>query len=91
MEKKSQDFSMQEATRLASTPAGKQLAQLLQQTDQQALNDVMKKAKQGNYQDAAAHFLSKPRTVSEIEKVLSECLQSEELQVCIQSMHKWLW
>ncbi len=53
MEKKSQDFSMQEAMRLANSPAGRQLAQLLQQADQQTLNDAVRKAQQGNYEDAA--------------------------------------
>ena len=53
MEKKSQDFSMKEAMRLANSPAGKQLAQLLQQADQQTLNDAIRKAQQGNYEDAA--------------------------------------
>ena len=53
MEKKSQDFSMKEAMRLANSPAGKQLAQLLQQADQQTLNDAVRKAQQGNYEDAA--------------------------------------
>lgn len=64
MEKKSQEFSLKEAKRLAGTPAGKELAQLLQQTDQQALNDVVAKAKQGNYQDAAQQLqqlLSSPQ------------------------------
>ena len=53
MEKKSQDFSMKEAMRLANSPAGKQLVQLLQQADQQTLNDAVRKAQQGNYEDAA--------------------------------------
>ena len=53
MEKKSQDFSMKEAMRLASSPAGKQLAALLQQADQQVLNNAVRQAQQGNYEDAA--------------------------------------
>lgn len=44
---------MKEAMRLANSPAGKQLAQLLQQADQQTLNDAIRKAQQGNYEDAA--------------------------------------
>lgn len=44
---------MKEAMRLANSPAGKQLAQLLQQADQQTLNDAVRKAQQGNYEDAA--------------------------------------
>ncbi len=72
MEKKSQEFSMKEAKRLAGTPAGKELAQLLQQTDQQALNDVVAKAKQGNYQDAAAklqQLLSSPQAQALIKEL----------------------
>ncbi len=53
MEKKSQEFSMKDAMRLAASPAGKQFAQLLQQADQQTLNEAVQKAQQGNYQDAA--------------------------------------
>ena len=53
MEKKSQEFSMQEALRLAQSPAGQQLAQLLQQADQETLNSAISQAKQGNYEDAA--------------------------------------
>ncbi len=53
MEKKSQDFSMKEAMRLANSPAGKQLAQLLQQADQQVLDNAIRQAQQGNYENAA--------------------------------------
>ena len=56
MEKKSQDFSIQEAMRLANSPAGKQLAALLQQADQQVLNDAVRQAQQGNYEGAAKHL-----------------------------------
>ena len=53
MEKKSQDFSMKEAMRLANSPAGKQLAALLQQADPKVLDNAVQQAQQGNYQDAA--------------------------------------
>lgn len=53
MEKKSQDFSMKEAMRLANSPAGKQLAALLQQADQQVLDNAIRQAQQGNYESAA--------------------------------------
>ncbi|MBE6982876.1 MAG: hypothetical protein E7435_01110 [Ruminococcaceae bacterium] len=53
MEKKSQDFSMKEAMRLANSPAGKQLAALLQQADQQVLDNAIRQAQQGNYENAA--------------------------------------
>ncbi|MBQ3000324.1 MAG: hypothetical protein IJD63_01100 [Oscillospiraceae bacterium] len=72
MEKKSQEFSMKEAKRLAGTPAGKEFAQLLQQADQQMLSDVIAKAKQGNYQDAAAQLqqlLSSPQAQALIKEL----------------------
>ena len=53
MEKKSQDFSVKEALRIAQSPAGQQLQQLLQQADQETLNKALAQAKQGNYADAA--------------------------------------
>ena len=74
MEKKSQEFSVEEAKRLAGTSAGKQLAKLLQQTDPRALNEALSKAKEGNYQDAAARLqqlLSSPQAqalLKELEK-----------------------
>jgi len=74
MEKKSQEFSMKEALRMAQSPAGQQLAQLLQQADQSALNDAIAKAKQGNYQDAAQQLqalMSTPQAqalLKELEK-----------------------
>lgn len=58
MEKKSQEFSMKEALRLAQSPAGQQLQQLLQQADQESLNSALSKAQQGNYEDAAKQLRS---------------------------------
>lgn len=58
MEKKSQEFSMKEALRLAKSPAGQQLAQLLQQADQETLNSAVLQAQQGNYEDAAKQIRS---------------------------------
>lgn len=52
MEKKSQEFSMQDALRLAKSPAGQQLAALLRQADQETLQNAMDSAKAGNYQEA---------------------------------------
>ena len=48
MEKKSQDFSVQEAKRLASTPEGQQLLQLLKQQDSGQLQQAMEQASKGN-------------------------------------------
>ena len=74
MEKKSQEFSMKEALRLAQSPAGQQLQQLLQQADQQTLNSALSQAQQGNYEDAARQIrvlMSSPQAqalLKELEK-----------------------
>ena len=52
MEKKSQDFSIKEAQRLAGTPEGKKLMQLLQQQDTGQLQKAMDAAGSGKYQEA---------------------------------------
>ena len=54
MQKNSQDFSMQEAMRLAKTPAGQQLLALLQQADKRSVNQAMAKAAAGDYEQAKA-------------------------------------
>ena len=41
MEKKSQDFSIQEAQRLAKTPQGQELIRLMQEKDSAALEKAM--------------------------------------------------
>ena len=74
MEKKTQEFSMKEALRLAKSPAGQQLQQLLQQADQQTLNSALTQAQQGNYEDAAKQLraiMSSPQAqalLKELEK-----------------------
>ncbi len=45
-------FSMQEAMRLASTPAGQQLIALLQQQGGSDLQKAMARASSGDYKDA---------------------------------------
>lgn len=57
MEKKSQNFSISEAQRLANTPEGQKLMALLQQTDPVALQKAMEAAEAGNYK-AAGQSLS---------------------------------
>ena len=57
MEKKSQNFSISEAQRLANTPEGQKLMALLQQTDQDTLQKAMAAAEAGNYK-AAGQSLS---------------------------------
>ncbi len=72
MEKKSQEFSMKEALRLAKSPAGQQLQQLLQQADQETLNRAVLQAQQGNYEDAANQIrslLSSPQAQALLEEL----------------------
>ena len=53
MQKKSEDFSMQEALRLSKTPAGQQLLAALQQADQSQLQKIAQQAAAGDYANAA--------------------------------------
>jgi len=53
MQKKSDDFSMQEAMRLSKTPAGQQLLAALQQADQSQLQKIARQAAAGDYTTAA--------------------------------------
>lgn len=56
MQKKSEDFSMQEALRLSQTPAGQQLLSKLQQADQTQLQKIAAQASAGDYTNAAAQL-----------------------------------
>lgn len=56
MQKKSEDFSTQEAMRLAKTPAGQQLLAKLQQADPQQLQKIAQQAGAGDYANAAAQL-----------------------------------
>ena len=53
MQKKSEDFSMEEALRLSKTPAGQQLITALQQADQSELQKIARQAAAGDYASAA--------------------------------------
>lgn len=57
MQEKSPNFSIEEAMRLANSPAGKQLIALLQQQPKEALNAAADQAAAGNL-DAAKASLS---------------------------------
>ena len=52
MQKNSQDFSMQEALRLAKSPAGQQLLAMLRQTDGEQLQQAMQQASAGDFAKA---------------------------------------
>ena len=53
MQKKSEDFSMQEALRLSKTPAGQQLLAALQQADRSELEKIARQAMSGDYTKAS--------------------------------------
>ena len=72
MNKKSQDFSFAQAQKLANTPAGKQLMQLLQQQDSGQLQHAMDLASAGNYKEAG--------------KMLQSLLASPEAQKLMQQL-----
>jgi len=72
MQKNSNNFSMQEALRLANSPAGQQLLSLLRQSDPEALQKVMQQASSGNY--------------SQAQEILAPLLASEEVKKLIQQM-----
>lgn len=45
-----QNFSMDDAKKIASTPAGKQLISMIKQADKQCLQSALEDAKSGNYE-----------------------------------------
>lgn len=53
MQKKSQDFSMEEVMQLAKSPAGQQLLAMLQQADAEKVQQAAAQAAQGDYAAAA--------------------------------------
>ena len=53
MQKNSEDFSMQEALRLAKSPAGQQLLAMLRRKDNGQLQQAMDQAASGNYAQAS--------------------------------------
>ena len=71
MEKKSQDFSMEDVKRIAKSPAGQQLMALLQQRDSDALAQATAQAKAGNYAQAG-QTLSAILSSPEAQKLMKE-------------------
>ncbi|MBO5078252.1 MAG: hypothetical protein J6B67_01040 [Oscillospiraceae bacterium] len=72
MQKNSDNFSMQEALRLAKSPAGQQLLALLQQSDPDAMKKAMQQASKGDY--------------SQIQQTLAPLLASEDVQKLLRQM-----
>lgn len=72
MEKKSQDFSINEAQRLAKTPEGQKLMAILQQQDPEQLQKAIDRAASGNYKEAGT--------------ILQSLLSSPEAQKLMQQL-----
>ena len=72
MDKKTPDFSFQDAMRLAQSDAGQRLQALLQQTDPNLLNTVQAQAADGNY--------------DQLKKTLSSLLASEDVRRLLKQM-----
>ena len=66
MQKNSDNFSVQEAMRLAKTPTGQQLISILKDQDPDMIQKTMNHAASGNYEDA--------------KEVLSALLKNENVQ-----------
>lgn len=72
MAKNSQDFSVKEAQRLAKTPEGQKLMQLLQQKDSGQLQQALEKASAGHYKEAGSilqALLSSPEAKALIQQL----------------------
>ena len=72
MQKKSEDFSMQEALRLAQSPAGQQLLAMLRQENDGQLQQAVQKASGGDLAGAA--------------QILNTLLASDEAQSLLRKM-----
>lgn len=72
MQKNFDNFSMQEALRLAKTPAGQQLLALLRQQDSAQLRQAMTQAASGNYES--------------VQQSLAEILSSAETKALLQQL-----
>ena len=66
MNKKSQDFSMEDAMRIANSPAGQRIAEVLRELDQGKMEQVAQRASAGDMESA--------------RKMLSELLDAEKSQ-----------
>ena len=71
MQKNSENFSVQEAMRLAKTPAGQQLLALLQQADGNALQKIAAQAAVGNLKQAS-ESLSSLLSTPEAQNLMKE-------------------
>ena len=74
MQKNSQDFSMQEALRLANSDAGQRLLALLKEKDDPGLRQAMQQVSAGDYsniKDSLAQIMASPQ-VRQLLKEMEE-------------------
>lgn len=71
MQKKSEDFSIDDAARLAKTPAGQQLLAILRNADPNRLQLAADKASAGDY-EMASKILQQMLTSAEAEAILRD-------------------
>ena len=71
MQKNDNNFSMQEAMKLANSPVGKQLIAMLQQADPEAMQKAMALAASGNY-DQIPQVLSSLKEMDEVKKLVKD-------------------
>jgi len=72
MQKNSQNFSMQEALRLANSDAGQRLLAILKQSDSNQLQQAVEQANAGNYEN--------------MQKALSSVMSSPEVQALLKEL-----
>jgi len=72
MDKSSNHISMQEAVRMAKSPAGQQLLTLLQQSDPETIQKAMAQASSGDF--------------SQISETLAPILASEDVKKLLQQI-----
>lgn len=72
MDKNSNHISMQEAVRMAKSPAGQQLLTLLQQSDPETIQKAMAQASSGDF--------------SQISETLAPILASEDVKKLLQQI-----
>lgn len=72
MQNDPKNFSMEDAMRLAKTPAGQQLIAMLQNADTKALKEAMRQASGGNMEQA--------------KQALGPMLESPEIQKLLQQL-----
>ncbi len=74
MAQKFDDFSVQEAMRIASSPAGQRLLAMLRQTDSAKLQQAVKQATTGEYAQA--------------QQTISELLSAPQVQEALKEMNQ---